>query len=61
MEHKPVYYGEYLQLDKIIQAQHPVSFQEHKQVTCFYDKGLIWVIRACSKLTTERKLSRNTG
>ena len=27
MEHKPVYYSEYLQLDKIIHAQHPVSFQ----------------------------------
>lgn len=27
MEHKPVYYGEYLELDKIIHAQHPVSFQ----------------------------------
>ncbi|MEO7264368.1 MAG: tryptophan 2,3-dioxygenase family protein [Ferruginibacter sp.] len=26
MEHKPVYYGEYLQLDKIINAQEPVSF-----------------------------------
>ncbi len=30
MEHKPVYYGEYLQLDKIIKAQHPVSFEEGK-------------------------------
>lgn len=28
MEHKPVYYGEYLALDKIIDAQHPVSFEE---------------------------------
>ncbi|MEO6405142.1 MAG: tryptophan 2,3-dioxygenase family protein, partial [Ferruginibacter sp.] len=26
MEHNPVYYGEYLQLDKIINAQEPVSF-----------------------------------
>ncbi len=26
MEYKPVYYGEYLQLDKIINAQEPVSF-----------------------------------
>ncbi len=30
MEHKSVYYGEYLQLDKIIDAQHPVSFEEGK-------------------------------
>ncbi|MEO8769819.1 MAG: tryptophan 2,3-dioxygenase family protein [Ferruginibacter sp.] len=28
MQHKPVYYGEYLELDKIIDAQHPVSFEE---------------------------------
>lgn len=28
MEHKPVYYGEYLELDKIIHAQHPVSFEK---------------------------------
>ncbi|MEO7523432.1 MAG: tryptophan 2,3-dioxygenase family protein [Ferruginibacter sp.] len=28
MDHKPVYYGEYLQLEKIIQAQQPVSFEE---------------------------------
>lgn len=27
MEHKAVYYGEYLELDKIIDAQHPVSFE----------------------------------
>ncbi len=30
MEHKPVYYGEYLELDKIIEAQHPVSFEKGK-------------------------------
>src|SRR6188768_4146398 len=28
MAHKPVYYGEYLELDKIIDAQHPVSFEK---------------------------------
>src|SRR6218665_180049 len=28
--HKPVYYGEYLQLDKIIEAQYPESFKEGK-------------------------------
>ncbi|MBC7934916.1 MAG: tryptophan 2,3-dioxygenase [Rhizobacter sp.] len=28
MEHKPVYYGKYLQLDKIIEAQEPESFKE---------------------------------
>ena len=27
MEQKPVYYSEYLELDKIINAQHPVSFE----------------------------------
>ena len=31
MQHKPVYYGEYLELDKIIDAQHPVSFEEGNQ------------------------------
>lgn len=30
MNHKPVYYGEYLQLEKIIEAQHPVSFEAGK-------------------------------
>lgn len=30
MSHKPVYYGEYLQLDKIIEAQEPESFKEGK-------------------------------
>jgi len=33
MEHQPVYYGEYLQLDKIIRAQHPESFKEGKKNT----------------------------
>ena len=28
MSHPPVYYGEYLELEKIIDAQHPVSFKE---------------------------------
>ncbi|MFT3910657.1 MAG: tryptophan 2,3-dioxygenase family protein [Ferruginibacter sp.] len=28
MSHKPVYYGEYLELEKIIDAQHPVSFEK---------------------------------
>lgn len=32
MENKPVHYGEYLQLDKILNAQHPESFKE-KNVT----------------------------
>ncbi|MBC7535911.1 MAG: tryptophan 2,3-dioxygenase [Ferruginibacter sp.] len=31
MQHKPVYYGEYLELDKIIDAQHPVSFEQGNQ------------------------------
>lgn len=31
MEHKPVYYGEYLQLNKIIDAQYPVSFEPGKE------------------------------
>ena len=30
MSHTPVYYGEYLQLDKIIDAQQPESFKEGK-------------------------------
>ena len=30
MEHKPVYYGAYLQLHKIIEAQEPESFKEGK-------------------------------
>ena len=28
MQHPPVYYGKYLQLDKIIEAQNPVTFRE---------------------------------
>jgi tryptophan 2,3-dioxygenase len=30
MENQPVYYSDYLELDKIIQSQHPVSFNEGK-------------------------------
>jgi tryptophan 2,3-dioxygenase len=48
MEHKPVYYGEYLQLDKIIHAQEPVSFSEGK--TPAHDEMLFIIIHQAYEL-----------
>jgi tryptophan 2,3-dioxygenase len=48
MEHQPVYYGEYLQLDKIIEAQEPVSFQEGKVPA--HDEMLFIVIHQAYEL-----------
>lgn len=48
MEHKPVYYGEYLQLDKIIKAQHPVSFENGKEPA--HDEMLFIIIHQAYEL-----------
>jgi len=48
MEHKPVYYGEYLQLDKIIKAQHPVSFEAGKEPA--HDEMLFIIIHQAYEL-----------
>ncbi len=48
MEHKPVYYSEYLQLDKVLQAQGPVSFSEGK--TAAHDEMLFVVIHQAYEL-----------
>ncbi len=48
MEHKPVYYSEYLELDKIIQAQHPVSFENGKEAA--HDEMLFIVIHQAYEL-----------
>ncbi len=48
MEHKPVYYGEYLQLDKIIHAQDPVSFQKGNEPA--HDEMLFIIIHQAYEL-----------
>lgn len=48
MPHKPVYYGEYLELDKIINAQHPVSFSEGHEPA--HDEMLFIVIHQAYEL-----------
>lgn len=48
MEHKPVYYGQYLQLDKILQAQHPVSFEDGKEPA--HDEMLFIIIHQAYEL-----------
>ncbi|MFZ1529335.1 MAG: tryptophan 2,3-dioxygenase family protein [Ferruginibacter sp.] len=48
MEHKPVYYGEYLQLDKIIDAQYPESFKEGS--TPAHDEMLFIIIHQAYEL-----------
>ncbi|RZK73475.1 MAG: tryptophan 2,3-dioxygenase [Pedobacter sp.] len=48
MEHKPVYYGEYLQLDKIIDAQEPESFKEGKAPA--HDEMLFIIIHQAYEL-----------
>ena len=48
MEHKPVYYGEYLQLDKIIDAQHPVSFEKGNEPA--HDEMLFIIIHQAYEL-----------
>ncbi len=48
MEHKPVYYGEYLQLEKIIHAQEPVSFQPGKEPA--HDEMLFIIIHQAYEL-----------
>ena len=48
MQHPPVYYGEYLQLDKIIEAQAPVSFNEHNEKA--HDEMLFIIIHQAYEL-----------
>lgn len=48
MEQKPVYYGEYLQLDKIIKAQEPVSFRNENEAA--HDEMLFIVIHQAYEL-----------
>lgn len=48
MDHKPVYYGEYLQLDKIIEAQDPESFKEGKEPA--HDEMLFIIIHQAYEL-----------
>lgn len=48
MQHKPVYYGEYLQLDKIIDAQQPESFKEGKEPA--HDEMLFIIIHQAYEL-----------
>ncbi|MEO5942617.1 MAG: tryptophan 2,3-dioxygenase family protein [Ferruginibacter sp.] len=48
MEYKPVYYSEYLQLEKIIDAQHPVSFEEGNKPA--HDEMLFIIIHQAYEL-----------
>ena len=48
MQHPPVYYGEYLELDKIIEAQKPVSFKEGNQPA--HDEMLFIIIHQAYEL-----------
>ena len=48
MEHKPVYYGAYLQLDKIIDAQAPESFKAGKEPA--HDEMLFIIIHQAYEL-----------
>ncbi|HSN62155.1 MAG TPA: tryptophan 2,3-dioxygenase family protein [Ferruginibacter sp.] len=48
MQQKPVYYGEYLQLDKIIDAQQPESFKEGKEPA--HDEMLFIIIHQAYEL-----------
>ena len=48
MAHQPVYYGEYLQLDKIIHAQQPESFKEGR--TAAHDEMLFIIIHQAYEL-----------
>ena len=48
MQHPPVYYGEYLQLDKIIEAQAPVSFNANNEKA--HDEMLFIIIHQAYEL-----------
>lgn len=48
MKHPPVYYGEYLELDKIIEAQQPVSFKEGNEPA--HDEMLFIIIHQAYEL-----------
>ena len=48
MQHPPVYYGEYLQLDKIIEAQAPISFNEYNEKA--HDEMLFIIIHQAYEL-----------
>ena len=48
MQHQPVYYSEYLELDKIIEAQKPVSFKEGNEPA--HDEMLFIIIHQAYEL-----------
>ena len=48
MEHKAIHYGDYLELDKILNAQHPESFKEGKQPA--HDEMLFIIIHQAYEL-----------
>lgn len=48
MQHPPVYYGEYLELEKIIEAQNPVSFKEGNEPA--HDEMLFIIIHQAYEL-----------
>ncbi len=48
MPHKPVYYGEYLQLDRIIESQQPESFKEGNEPA--HDEMLFIIIHQAYEL-----------
>ena len=74
MEQKPVYYGEYLALDKIIHAQHPESFKEgnkpahdemlfiiiHQAYELWF-KQILFEINSVSEIMNKPTLNDNTG
>ena len=48
MEKEPMYYGTYLQLDKIIQSQHPVSYEPGNEPA--HDEMLFIIIHQAYEL-----------
>ncbi|MEI8053461.1 MAG: tryptophan 2,3-dioxygenase family protein [Bacteroidota bacterium] len=74
MEQKPVYYSEYLALDKIIHAQHPESFKEgnkpahdemlfiiiHQAYELWF-KQILFEINSVSEIMNKPTLNDNTG
>lgn len=74
MEHTPVYYGEYLQLDKIIEAQAPESFKEGKipahdemlfivihQAYELWFKQILFEVGSAISIMSKPKLDDNSG
>ncbi len=74
MSQKPVYYGEYLQLDKIIEAQDPESFKEGKipahdemlfiiihQAYELWFKQILFEMQSISEIMMKPALNDNAG